>query len=364
MPSPGGAVPRSAFDVARKQPHHLVAAVVDDVRGPAAWRILSREDAVVFAVAAVRSDVAVSDGQSCFRPHPAPIHVDPARAVLEHVFRDGAAERLAGHDDRLPGGLQRRAPAGPPAGRVGGGGGDVQHGGTAVIVLAWCYGEQAPVAFADFLAVGLGYSFSVDREFGPVSHNRGHDYRRRKLLSSGSAFVPRPKCRAATIEAVCLCDGNAARYSSGLYRRSDLGGKARSSASLVYRLAHIVRLRKPAAVDPHHAVPNLPACVLDGTREPVVRARAAEREQVRAGFGDSERLGPELFAGHAVIPTLAHERQPVGRIAHDAINALGVERLHHFAAVAVVDVPRHARSVSSPSNESISLFARLSIPSS
>lgn len=73
----------------------------------------------------------------------------------------------------------------------------------------------------------------------------------------------------------------------------------------------------------------------------MIRSRAAEREQVGTGLRYAEGFDPELDAGHAVVPALAHERQPVGRIAHDAINALGVERLHHLAAVAVIDVPGH-----------------------
>ena len=59
--------------------------------------------------------------------------------------------------------------------------------------------------------------------------------------------------------------------------------------------------------DPGNAVPNLPPRILDGTREPVVRPRSAEREQMGTGLGDTQSLGPELDAWHAVIPLLAHK---------------------------------------------------------
>jgi hypothetical protein len=38
-------------------------------------------------------------------PHPAPIHIDPPGAMRQHVGGYGALQWLAGHGDRLQGGL-------------------------------------------------------------------------------------------------------------------------------------------------------------------------------------------------------------------------------------------------------------------
>jgi hypothetical protein len=54
--------------------------------------------------------------------HPAPVDVERPRAVLEDSRGDGADEGLAGDDDRLERGLERRAPALPAFGVRGGGG--------------------------------------------------------------------------------------------------------------------------------------------------------------------------------------------------------------------------------------------------
>lgn len=102
------------------------------------------------------------------------------------------------------------------------------------------------------------------------------------------------------------------------------------------------------AVYPADAIPNLPACIFDGTREPVKRSRPAKSEQMGTGLGDAESLGPELFAGDAMIPPFPHEREPVGRITHHGIDARGVERCHHFAAVPVVNDVRHQMCPANP----------------
>jgi len=205
----------------RKQPYHLLAAVVDEVCGPAAefaWPIFGIA-LLILAGPIARSGVGFVHRIPARRTarlwllaaaNPAPIHIDRPRAMRQHVLGDGAAERLACHDDRLPGGLQGRAPAGPLAGGVGGGGG-----------------------FRNLLFALKGFGGHKLAAFPGVPANPGALNRNHLTL--------RP-------------------------------------SRLVNRLAHVVRLREAAAVDPHHAVPNLPACVLNGTGEPVIGASPAERE--------------------------------------------------------------------------------------
>ena len=72
-----------------------------------------------------------------------------------------------------------------------------------------------------------------------------------------------------------------------------------SARLLVERLAHVQALREAAAVQPLQAVAHLEACVLRGAGEPVVGARAAEREQVAARLQHAER-----FLAPGAVPLL------------------------------------------------------------
>ena len=50
------------------------------------------------------------------RPYPTPIHIDGPRAMLQEVGGHRALQGLAGHEDRLPSGLERGAPSLPCGG--------------------------------------------------------------------------------------------------------------------------------------------------------------------------------------------------------------------------------------------------------
>src|SRR5690606_29232184 len=111
------------------------------------------------------------------------------------------------------------------------------------------------------------------------------------------------------------------RQSRGLPRCSNVCSELvepveRLTVSLVNHLRHVQRLRKPAAVHPVDAVPDLKTRVLDSARHPVIGAGTAEREQMTARLEDAQALGPELDAvGDAgVVPALAHEPELVGRV--------------------------------------------------
>jgi hypothetical protein len=86
-----------------------------------------------------------------------------------------------------------------------------------------------------------------------------------------------------------------------------------------------------------HVVPHLKARVLDGAREAVPGAGAAEREEVAAGLEDAEALGCEVDTGRQVVPLASHEAEPVGRVRDHRVHARVGQRAHHLDAVARVE---------------------------
>ena len=77
---------------------------------------------------------------------------------------------------------------------------------------------------------------------------------------------------------------------------------------LINRLAHIQRLREPAAVHPRDHVAYFKASILNPHRHAMLRPRAGKRQQVSARLQYPQAFAPYFFAGHVVIPTLAHKR--------------------------------------------------------
>src|SRR5699024_5056176 len=63
-----------------------------------------------------KSVVSARATQRLARRHPAPVDVECPGAVCENIRRHGPGEGLAGDDDRLERGLERRAPALPTPG--------------------------------------------------------------------------------------------------------------------------------------------------------------------------------------------------------------------------------------------------------
>src|SRR5690606_19833028 len=90
-------------------------------------------------------------------------------------------------------------------------------------------------------------------------------------------------------------------------------------------------------VQPAKGVAQFPAGVLNRTGHPVERAGAPERREVRAGLRYAQHGLPKRNARHSVVPRLAHEPKPVGRVGHDAVEAVRIERGHDLLAGADVD---------------------------
>ncbi|OHD23896.1 MAG: hypothetical protein A2Y38_20340 [Spirochaetes bacterium GWB1_59_5] len=102
-----------------------------------------------------------------------------------------------------------------------------------------------------------------------------------------------------------------------------------------------LRVLAQAPVEPLQTIADLPTCVFDRAREPVIGASAAERGEVRAGLRDAERLGPNTGPGNRVIPAAAHEREAVGRIADDRVDHPFGQLRHSLATIAVDHAPSH-----------------------
>jgi hypothetical protein len=62
-----------------------------------------------------------------------------------------------------------------------------------------------------------------------------------------------------------------------------------------------------APVDPRNHVADLEPGILDSHRHSVLRARASKGQQVAARLQHSQALGPDLNAGHVVVPPLTHK---------------------------------------------------------
>ena len=83
---------------------------------------------------------------------------------------------------------------------------------------------------------------------------------------------------------------------------------------LVDHLADVGRLREPLPVEPHQAVPNLPAGVLDRAGQAVIGPRAAEGQQQGTGLAHASNGPPILGSRNLVVPVLLHEAEAVGRV--------------------------------------------------
>jgi hypothetical protein len=154
-------------------------------------------------------------------------HIQRAGAVSTDVLRDGAVQRLAREDDRLPCGLQRGAPAAPLS---RGGCGWRGHLDLSV------FGVELRSGFVAAEPTGVGLP---------------RDVRRADVRADDLAFCTRR-----------LVDG----------------------------LAHVQRLGEPRPVQTAQAVADLKTGVLERADESVVCACPAERKQVAAGLQDSQGL--------------------------------------------------------------------------
>ena len=101
----------------------------------------------------------------------------------------------------------------------------------------------------------------------------------------------------------------------------------------------IVGLGETLAVKPAQRVPNLPARIFNGDGEPVKCTRPAEREQVRAGLGDAQRLRPERDAGYGMVPARAEERKAVGRIGDNRVHTPIGHGTQQVQAVTLPNLP-------------------------
>src|SRR5207253_10693276 len=97
-------------------------------------------------------------------------------------------------------------------------------------------------------------------------------------------------------------------------------------------LGYVQRLREPLGVDPHDAVADLEAGVLDGARETVRHPRPAEREQIAAGLEDPQRL-PR--------PDLAPRLEEPGAVGGPLVEVRGVARAPVGPALVLVARAAH-----------------------
>jgi len=66
----------------------------------------------------------------------------------------------------------------------------------------------------------------------------------------------------------------------------------------------------------------------------MVRARTAKGQQVRPWLGNAQGGFPKRDTRNAVVPFLAHKVQPVGRICHNAVDAVLFQRWQYLQTVA------------------------------
>ena len=75
--------------------------------------------------------------------------------------------------------------------------------------------------------------------------------------------------------------------------------------------------------------------VFDIDHGSVKGARPPECQKVSSRFQHAQAFLPYFHAWHIVVPFFPHERQAVGRIGHDRVNAIGFHFSHYFEAIAV-----------------------------
>ena len=78
---------------------------------------------------------------------------------------------------------------------------------------------------------------------------------------------------------------------------------------LVDPLADVMRFRKAAAVDPGELIADLETGILDRAGQPMIGARAAERDQVAARLQHAEHFAPEFDRKRdgSIVPLFPHE---------------------------------------------------------
>jgi len=103
-----------------------------------------------------------------------------------------------------------------------------------------------------------------------------------------------------------------------------------------------VTLGKSGGVDPGDHVADLKARVLNVHRHAVLRPGASEGQQVPARLEHPQALGPDINAGHVVVPCLAHEGQAVWGVGDDCVYAGVWECGENLQAIAVMKVKVHA----------------------
>ena len=106
---------------------------------------------------------------------------------------------------------------------------------------------------------------------------------------------------------------------------------------LVDCLRDVQRFRKSLPVKPHEAVSNVPSSIFDRTGQTVVSSSAAERQQQSpwlAHTGDGLPIG---LAGNVVIPAILKETDSVGRIGGHAVHRRLGQLRQHVEQIAVVE---------------------------
>ena len=177
----------------------------------------------------------------------------------EEVGGHGAHQRLAGHQDGLPRGLEGGAPSCPLTGRIRGGGGEVKG-----LLL-----HGLPRSAAIGLVPSRSHGLAIARE-GAASHH-----------------LP--------LRSRCPID----------------------------RLACIMRLGEPRAIEPTDTITDLPPRIFNGNGHAVKGSSATKGKEVGSGLGNPQGLTPKGRAGHSPIPLLAHEAPPAGGILQEGGGAAG-----------------------------------------
>ncbi len=109
------------------------------------------------------------------------------------------------------------------------------------------------------------------------------------------------------------------------------------SGGFVDGFGDVVGFWEAGTVEPHHAVSDFPASVLDGTGEAVIGAGPAEAEQEAPRLGDTEEFFPESDSGKSSVPLLAHELKAIRRISANRINAISWPRFDDFEITSAED---------------------------
>ena len=102
--------------------------------------------------------------------------------------------------------------------------------------------------------------------------------------------------------------------------------------------SHVEGFAETLAVHPSDEVPNLESRVLDADSHAVLRPRPGEGKQVPARPEAFHCAAPQVHGRHVVVPALAHEGQPIGRVRDDGLNKPNVGQGFHGVGEVQADV--------------------------